>query len=392
MEKIKIGGVDRHKLLHAWILIACFSVIFILSNASPQGSWFRRAIYGMPAISLVLWVLFSRHGSIRYDRRYLTALLLYAAATIGSFIFNLEVDFLFFRDVLIVSGAFITFIPFFPVTQRMIKVLLLIMLASLFINFILGFRGEVSGSMDFMSSRGFFESTLAFPTAVIAFYFMIRSEWKWFLLSLIIFVLTFKRIAFGAFLSASVIYYFLRQYGDISPEGRIGWLPTFVPLLVVVILSIAGLNINYIVEIFIYLMTYTFDFITSPDSFTLGRYTMNRAVEELLVERGGLSEWLFGNGPGTGDKFISTYFVTVSNMHNDFLKLRFEYGMVGMILVLAAMFRVYKDFAATLSIFVFSAFLMLTDNTLIYYFYQFTCFIVVRAIINEPSTHLQKSE
>ena len=69
-----------------------------------------------------------------------------------------------------------------------------------------------------------------------------------------------------------------------------------------------------------------------------------------------------------------------TNPHNDFLKVYFEYGAVGLGGFLTILFVIYGASTATISLLVLNACLMVTDNTLIYFFHQFVCLAIVRCL------------
>ena len=70
-------------------------------------------------------------------------------------------------------------------------------------------------------------------------------------------------------------------------------------------------------------------------------------------------------------------------MHNDYLKILFDYGGIGLTVILLAYFAAYHGYAGVLAVFVLTATIMITDNVFIYYFHQFVCFLVSRALLQE---------
>lgn len=362
---------------HAWILVGAFGVAYFLAQFSPVGTPMRWPIYGLPLVSVGIWLLTAQGRGLQYDRRHLKALLVYFSLVLVSAIFSPSMDFEFFRDTLIISGIFLTFIPIFKIESRVIKALFSILCFSFFLETVIKDR-EIVFSFDLIVSRGFAESTVAFPLSIMVLYFAYRKEWGWLILAVVSSLFAFKRIAVLGLAVALFFYVFVRILGRVWRYRATEKNANFFAISAVTILALTALNLNSVVD---YIFT-IFEIRTSPNGFTLGRYYINEIAGEVLEKRD-LINWLFGSGAGSADKLVSSLNVGLDNMHNDYQKLFFEYGAVGVPLMLFALFGIYSGNKLTLSILVFNAALMVTDNTIIYYFHQFVSFLVVRAIQQE---------
>ena len=90
-----------------------------------------------------------------------------------------------------------------------------------------------------------------------------------------------------------------------------------------------------------------------------------------------------GHGPGSGDLLASQIVMPRFNMHNDNLKILFDYGFLGMALIIIGQFVIYKRHIICLSLLIYNYLLMITDNTFIYFFHQFVCLMIVRVLYDE---------
>ncbi len=356
----------------AWLLILFFFAVYQLARQADPGTPLRWGVYAIPALSLLL-ALAPPKKQFDVDRRFLLASVGYVLVAAASIAFNPGTRALATRDVLIVLGYLITFVPGFRVEGVHLRVLTVCFGVALVPTVLAsGFGGEQR--LNLIDSEGLFESVVAFPLAALALFHMHRRNWLWFAVTVALGLMAFKRIAVGG-LGIAISFY-------LAAEVAQRWLPRrpailgarLAALTIVVMLAIVGLSFDAATEAIVD----RFRLSRGPNAATLGRYETSRRIQAITAGQA-LPQHLVGNGPGSSKVLPNPYGENV-NPHNDFLKLYFEYGVVGLAGFLAILFVIYGASTATISLLVLNACLMVTDNTLIYFFHQFVCLAIVRCL------------
>lgn len=360
-------------------MLLFFSATYILAQSAAPGTPMRWGVYAVPALSWFL-ALVTANKRFLYDRRLVGATLIYCLIAGLSLAVNPRLKFNGVRDVLIIAGFLLTFVPMFPMSPRQVSSLLVLLPAAVIPSIwggpesdaaraMTGARGGV-GVLDFAGSQGILESTVAFPMTALAIFFFIRRKWPLFFVAVIMSVVTFKRIAFlGLFAALGFYAVASRMERSSLPNRR--RIVQALALLVLISLASAGMTFDTTYD----LMSDALSIQARPDQITLGRYSTSRNIRE-LIHGHSIARQLVGNGPGSSTNLPDVD--TTHNPHNDYLKIYYEYGLLGAAGIIAMLFVLYAGSAATLSLLVFNAFLMLTDNTLIYFFHQFVCLAIVR--------------
>ena len=89
---------------------------------------------------------------------------------------------------------------------------------------------------------------------------------------------------------------------------------------------------------------------------------------------------IFGNGSGFSHIFTSTDQASnASQLHNDILRIRIDYGYIGIFGLIIIILNALTKNKFYMSIFFYSLTLLLTDNILTYTYYWITFFILVSA-------------
>jgi|GEM_PF-7073096 len=138
-------------------------------------------------------------------------------------------------------------------------------------------------------------------------------------------------------------------------------------------INLVALNINSISQSAYEML----DIGVNIEEVMLGRYAIASEIGHAMASRP-LSESLFGSGPGSADTIASR----VSNgiltqPHNDWMKILYEYGIVGSLIITTFMAVIFSTSATAAALAVAIATLMCTDNVLIYLFYQIPLALMV---------------
>jgi hypothetical protein len=200
-------------------------------------------------------------------------------------------------------------------------------------------------------------------------------------------VMVNKRATFLGLMASLPTYYLIYKPLQLSKNK---W-ATFVFLaLYYFLFCIISLNIKYFGQLFLDL---TNNRNIALDYFLTGRLIL---VDQLQPEvyNSGIMKYLFGHGPGQSEyylwktlahpvyeKYEKPYLV-----HNDFLKLNFDIGLIGLVLYFLMIYYLYAVSNLGVLMFLYTVPLFLIDNTIIYLYNILVAAIVARIHCdpNEP--------
>jgi O-antigen ligase len=324
----------------------------------------RYIIYALPLLLVAVHlVLYSFRP--RLDGGGLMALGLYTVAVIASLAVNPGLDIYAQRNLLIIFGYFVILSLYLRAPAWTADVVLLGIIAGLAIEIS---RAGIVLNFEVFSSQGMIESSLAFPLGLVLIYYLNERQWGRALIAAIVLVVGSKRIAMAGVLAAvalDVLSYRL------SPVARRRL------FFAAVVLCIAAALFSE--QVFKELGA-----LANIDSneVSLGRYSF---ASELWARFSptGLRHWLFGLGPGSADAWLVHQGILL-NPHNDWLKILFEYGIFGLVLLLAAFAALFPRTRFGNKLFLYTAVLMITDNTLIY-LYHFAVVFLISRIVPPPA-------
>lgn len=369
--RLRIPRADTH----AYVLVLIFGMFFVLLFV-PGGSKFRHIIYTLPFLSLVLAITLADRGRLLLHKPFAVACLAFGAATFMSIIVNANASFEVIRNVLIVLGSMMIFLPQFRVLPQAVKLLVGIFALSMACSAV--FKG-VSANADLVGSQGVLEHPAAFPLGILTLYFWRMKSYKWSALSFVLCFLAFKRIALLALLVSLAVDFITRLVSHSEAGLR---RKTAVAALLVLIGS-AALAFSFD-EVIVFVIR-TFDIDMSANQFSLGRYFYALLVDHHMAAQGEI-QWLFGNGPGFADTLITLEEQSEGRLHNDYKKILLEYGVVGSVIFFAALYRLYGTNRDGYLILVNIALIYVTDNAFQFIYYYFTCFMVLRAFVDHGPT------
>jgi hypothetical protein len=176
-------------------------------------------------------------------------------------------------------------------------------------------------------------------------------------------VLGGKRIGLLALAAGFVLFWgfrFLdRRFGS---KGR-------VPLLIAMLTVINAVSVNLIS--IADTLHRNLEIRVNIEEVMLGRHEIGRELTR-SIEAKPMSSWLLGSGAGAADAISGKKLrhATGDLPHNDWLKVFYDYGLVGSVILTLALAFLFSGSAAAAAIGVVSAIIMMTDNVLIYVFYQ----------------------
>jgi hypothetical protein len=109
----------------------------------------------------------------------------------------------------------------------------------------------------------------------------------------------------------------------------------------------------------------------------LGRYHIGQEIMRSLGNRS-WSETLAGAGPGSANELAGLLTDGVLGQpHNDWLKILFDYGILGSAAITILMAMMFSSSKTAAAVGLSSAIIMLTDNVIMYLFYQFPIVLMI---------------
>ncbi len=369
------------KIRQGWVVCGSFAILFTLRNIIPG---LQQLIYILPYISLVSGILNSVILKvILFDKKMVLGLFLYIIAVIFSLLSLQYATFFSYRDFLIISAVFITFIPVVAISDKMIKTLFIVFV----INSLVGFTFKTNVSFNvrsYLVDSIALQEDNAFQFALFSLYFIYRKDYKWMTISLFMNGIIFKRIAFFALLASLGAYLYLfgfkpREYLNTQRYRK----SLFTAVIYVIILYLIAMNIAYLARI---ILNYFHYYDVSADYFLQGRIAIQSELNR-IVSNTEIFSTLFGHGIGSADNTLQVIYLIFDNPHNDFLKLQFEYGIIGLLLYILAIWTIIIRNCFSVLVFIFSMTLLPTDNTIIYITYQILTMMLVKSVDYKHTLH-----
>jgi hypothetical protein len=190
-----------------------------------------------------------------------------------------------------------------------------------------------------------------------------------FVLALVMSVLGGKRVGVIAILVGLASIFLFRKAAALKKRRN-----RFILLLAT--LGVINITASNMIEISQY--TYESLRMSVPiEEIMLGRYAIGSEMTRVIDSRSSV-ESLIGFGPGAGDALATRVSAgTLKEPHNDWLKILYDYGILGSIAITAFIALVFSTSAVGAVIAIASAILMTTDNVVMYLYYQFPIVLMV---------------
>lgn len=360
----RFGLADRYQAVAAGVLASIVVVIWTYGREAE----IRYILYLLPPL-LVLSSCMLTLGRPAINRDGLYALMAYLPVAFAAMAFNNRMEGFAVRDLYTIGSIILMFAIWF----RASRVLADIALAGLTVGMVMVAITEgVGTNITALKSQGILETTLAFPIGVVTLYYFQERSWGRFLLACVILFLAYKRIAMLAVVA--IIMFEMASYLVFRRSfGR------FLTTLAVLVLSVVSL---FLPEIFEFLSAIMRDEDASASAISLGRTGLAEALR-FEIHEAGLSHMFFGFGPGSADDVVFAL-GEIKNPHNDWLKILFDYGLVGFIVLHGVLYLIHPRTPLGNKLYLNLAILMVTDNPLIYIHYFAFVFLVSR-IVPEPA-------
>ena len=348
-----------------WIVVAT-----ILAWESAGESSGRYIIYTVPPLLVIVHLALSRFRP-QLDAAPLVALGLYSLAVFASLAVNPHVNAFTQRDLLIIFGYIVVFCLYLKAPAAIADVLLVGLSLGLLIE---ARREGVTLDISFAGSQGIVESVLAFPLGALLIYYLSQRRWGRALLTGLVFLVAFKRIALIG-VGAAVALDFLTRHLSVVARRR----------MFIAVVIFGCLFALFSVRVFDELATLLGS--DSSNAISLGRYQIATELWTKFSQGDGL-HWLFGYGPGAADTWVAQMDQVdeLRNPHNDWLKILVDYGAFGLILWNGILARFFPANRLGNQLYLYAGVLMITDNTLIYLFHFAVAFLISRI---EPSPQVE---
>ncbi|MEQ8358772.1 MAG: O-antigen ligase family protein [Cytophagales bacterium] len=353
-----------------------------------------KLIYFIPAIMIALFLfenLFSsgKERGLRFEPNMVFSLILYLTLMLTGLILNYEsINYkAFIRDILIILSPIIVFIMKMSFNEQHIKWLFIASVISYFAW--VGIDFEFDWSFNFVRSN--YNMSSEFHNGVILgcffLFFIYRKMFLWAIPAAILILMSGKRsIILGVLPAMATYYLFIRP---LNIDKNKYWLALILAIYFFIFYAI-GTNLDSFAKWFL-------DFIGIDSSDSLNRFLMGREVFisylKAHINQSDLLQFLFGYGPGQADVFTHDVirpdwgaekreFV---NPHNDILKIRFDYGLIGSLSLFLLFYSSYVKSKMGIQIFLYSIPLLLVDNSFIFIYYWFIALVVARFEVEDIS-------
>lgn len=275
----------------------------------------------------------------------------------------------FWVNAVIIPLCLLAYVPEAHVNRTQINRLFLVIAVCSAISFALTSHGNVrifailsSGTgTGLVEAYGSHEGLVA-PIFTLFFYAIGAKLWA--AVAFAVSVVGGKRIGLAALAAGLVVLFLLRR----SSLWR-GYQSRFWLLLIAfTTINVVSVNLTAIAET----SHRQFGLRIPIEEVMLGRHNLGREINHSL-ERKSTVELATGSGPGAAESLAGERLKNGAAYlpHNDWLKIFYDFGLLGSVLTVIGMALVFSFSPIAAAIGVASAITMMTDNVIIYLFYQF---------------------
>ena len=226
----------------------------------------------------------------------------------------------------------------------------------------------------FLSSEIKTENQIAYTMGLFLFYFIVEKYPKKYIIACaIVFILSFKRIAIGAFL-ISLIYYLLSERFMKFRAHKFKY--TFIVLGVIA-------NLLFIQLVFIVVNGSLDRAIEGYTHFSTNHFLMGRQkIYGSVINEIGYLSWS-GLGLGRVDGILYSVFHENKPLHSDILKNYFEFGVVLFIAWVVLLFHKTSFSNKSFGTLVYFNIMMFTDNVFIYFDFMFYFYFFILIYLSQ---------
>ena len=364
-----IGGlnliIDKHTVTSDYLaLTAFFSLIFI----SGFSTYFEPLKYAKYLILPLLVILVAAFKSkkmqvlIVKDKIVIPFVFLVLYGCFSSvFIYDVEGV----KDLYFIATYSLPFVFFdFQVKRSYVNGVFVLFVGQFFLKLITNAGG---GAFSLLDSKGILESTDCFIFGFFAIYYASISELKKSLFCFVLIFISLKRIVLLGCLASLLVLFLDRKIFNVNRPIILFGFASFCT--VITVCFGAGVFDQLIFDVFG----------VSPNYLTMGRSNIfGSVVDDFLTGKG----LVFGNGLGTVYPKVEMASNGLNhNLHSDLLKVLYEYGLVGFILLFSFLSRLPENVNVGFFVILIASFM--TDNILIYSHVMFFYLFLGRALQND---------
>ena len=332
----------------------------------------RYLVYAVPPI-LVASLILQRAPKINnFARSYFLA---YLSLGYVTYLIGIKNTAFFLNDFIIIVLVIVGFVPVISVSFDHIRNVFFCSVAYFALAYALEGHGGVrlfqileSGTGSGLED-GFDNHQGGLVGPVYAVFFGAIGAKVPFILALVMSVLGGKRIGIVAILVGLIAFWLFRRVTALQ-ERRV----RFIVLLAG--LTAINLTASNLVSIFEYLH-HNLETSVSIEEIMLGRYAIGAEMTHVIENRS-LMQSLVGFGPGSANALATLISGGgLGEPHNDWLKILYDYGMLGSILITVFLALVFSSSRIAAVIALTSATIMATNNVAIYLYYQIPIVLMV---------------
>jgi O-antigen ligase len=376
MTETSVAGVpdvSDEAFSRAVVSIACG--IYLIGYAGYSFDTLGPLRYLVYAVPPVLFASLLLQRASMSNKPALAFFLAYLVLASISYLIGTKDAEFFLRNFIIIALIILCFIPVIDVSAAQIRFVFLCSLIYLFLAYWLAEGASIRLLQILESGTGSaydagydnHQGGLVGPVYAVFFY-AIGAKLQ-FLLALVMSLLGGKRVGVVAILLGLVAAALFRNLTALKQRRN-----RFVALLgALAIINTVASNLISITEYGYRSLRVS----VSIEEVMLGRHAIGIEMNRAMNNRP-FVESLFGSGPGSGDDLASIVSDGIlTQPHNDWLKILYEYGIVGSSIITTFMALVFSTSATGAVIAITAATMMSTDNILIYLYYQFPIVLMV---------------
>lgn len=206
------------------------------------------------------------------------------------------------------------------------------------------------------------ESWLAFPFGIFTIYYIIEKKYLTFYISLVLFLLSFKRIAMVALALSLLVYFFYENKKFIKAKFVRYFIAINLILLTLLYFFINGVFTKFIER----------ETGISINWFSQGRFQIYNDVINHFSDK----IWL-GTSLGFTHLYLSTKYTDIAFLHSDILKIILELGILPFIIWLFSFMKININSLKSVALIMYINILFLSDNVFIYFDTLFIFYIIL---------------
>lgn len=371
--------VKKDSLL-LWVLCLLIGTSAIATN---MGSVLRYTKYLIPPVFLI--IAFFGIRKLKIYATPLKNLLLFSGLILLNLLVSVigfDLSFRFFEEALLILLPILSIIIITTVIKKPVGTILdalFIVYAIIFVVSNISFFFNVDIINDFIlalkTSTLKTESWMAFPFGLFTIFYIVEKRKKRAILSILLFLLAFKRISIlGPLLGLLVYWFFSIRNKKASNKKNVYYWFIFLNIALLIIIF------NFIEGNFDQLITDVTGI--SPNWFTQGRLRVYTDTIDHFS-----SNFMFGNSLGSTNLFLSANFENISFLHSDILKIIVEMGFVSYLIWVFGFFKINLVSKKVIPFLIFMNLLFLSDNVFIYFDTLFIFYLLIIYYSLQPDSY-----